>query len=99
MREMPDFNLFNLDFSNLAKLMSKGRVDTVYYKMYRVADKLTKEDFQRFKLEVLAKSDKFKDTSEFALTLSNFFNERIEFHMNEMKKLLEMSMKNQSKEK
>ena len=35
---MPDLNIFNLDFGNLAKLINKGRVDKVYYKMYKVAE-------------------------------------------------------------
>ena len=54
---MPDLNIFNLDFGNLAKLINKGRVDKVYYKMYKVADSLTREDFKKFQLELLSKSN------------------------------------------
>ncbi len=90
---MLDFNMFNLDFANLAKLMKNGRVDKVYYKMYRVADNLMREDFQRFQLGLL--KDYNMGTTELLDKLTDFFNGRIEYHMNEMKELLEMSMKNQ----
>ena len=96
---MPDLNIFNLDFGDLAKLISKGRVDKVYYKMYTVADRLSREEFNTFKLELLANTNKFKDVPELLITLTDFKKDRITFHMNEMKKLLEMSLKAQSKEK
>ena len=96
---MPDLNIFNLDFGNLAKSLNKGRIDKVYLKMYKVAQRLTSEDFKRFQLELLAKSNKFKDTRDLTMTLSDFFKDRIEFHMNEMKQLLEKSLKVQSKDK
>lgn len=41
--KMYDLNLF-LNFGDLAKLISKGRVDKVYYKMYKVADRLSREE-------------------------------------------------------
>lgn len=96
---MPDLNLFNLDFGNLAKLMNKGRVDKVYQKMWYVADRLSREEFNTFRLELLANANKLKSTSELITTLTDFKKDRITFHMNEMKQLLEMSLKTQSKEK
>jgi hypothetical protein len=96
---MPDLNIFNLDFGNLAKLMNKGRVDKVYQKMWYVADRLSREEFNTFRIELLANANKFKSTTELLTTLTDFKKDRITFHMNEMKKLLEMSLKSQSKEK
>ena len=96
---MPDLNIFNLDFGNLAKLLNQGRVDKVYYKMYKVADKLSREEFETWKYEYLATMNKRKDLSEQITTLTDFKKDRIAFHMNEMKQLLEMSLKAQSKEK
>ena len=95
---MYDLNLA-LDFGNLAKLINKGRIDKVYQKMWYVADKLSREEFQTFKFELLAQTDKIKDMSELITSLTDFKKDRITFHMNEMKKLLEMSLKVQSKEK
>ena len=96
---MPNLNIFNLDFGNLAKLVNKGRVDKVYQKMWYVADRLSREEFETFRLELLANSDKFNSTSELITSLTDFKKDRITFHMNEMKQLLEMSLKAQSKEK
>lgn len=88
-----------LDFGNLAKLMNKGRIDKVYKKMWYLADKLSREEFNTFKIELLANSTKYKTTSDLLNTLTDFKKDRIAFHMDEMKKLLEMSLKEQSKEK
>ncbi|RLF59243.1 MAG: hypothetical protein DRN27_03125 [Thermoplasmata archaeon] len=96
---MPDLNLFNFDFSDLAKLMNKGRVDKVYYKMYQVADKLSREEFDTFRIELLAKSHGFESTPELLTALTDFKKDRISFHMDEMKKLLEMSIETQSQKK
>ena len=96
---MSNLNIFNLDFGDLAKLMTKGRVDKVYQKMWYAADRLSREEFNTFKLELLASSNKLKTTSELITTLTDFKKDRITFHMNEMKKLLEMSLKAQLKEK
>lgn len=97
---MYDLNLA-LDFGNLAKLISKGRVDKVYYKMYKVADKLSRDEFEVFRLELLATIAKngTPSASDLITKLTDFKKERITFHMNEMKQLLEMSLKTQSKQK
>lgn len=95
---MPDLNIFKLDFGNLAKLISKGRVDKVYYKMYQVADRLSREEFEVFRLELLGTLVKegYPKASELIIKLTDFKKDRITFHMNEMKQLLEMSLKAQS---
>jgi len=90
----------SLDFGNLAKLISKGRVDKVYYKMYQVADRLSREEFEVFRLELIATITKngTPSASDLITKLTDFKKERITFHMNEMKQLLEMSLKAQSEE-
>ena len=95
---MSNLNIFNLDFGNLAKLINKGRVDKVYQKMWYVADRLSREEFETFRIELLANTRKFKNTSHLLTTLTDFKKDRITYHMNEMKKLLEMSLKAQLKE-
>ena len=50
-------------------------------------------------LTITAKANEFKTTSEFLLILTEFKNEKIKYHMKEMKQLLEVSLKSQSKGK
>ena len=48
---MPDLNIFNLDFGNLAKLLNRGRVDKVYNKMYVVAHDLSIHELKQYLIE------------------------------------------------
>lgn len=36
---MPDLNIFKIDFQNLVKLSQKGRIVSVYRRMYKEAEK------------------------------------------------------------
>jgi len=85
-----------IDLGNLTKLLNKGRIDKVYDKMYYVADKRAREETQTFLLELQAKVNEIKDPLHLITMISDFKKERISFHMNEMKQLLEISVKNQS---
>jgi len=94
---MYDLNL-SLDFGNLAKLMSKGRIDKVYFKMYAVAEKLTIQETKQFLLELTAKFYETNSNINLLTELTEFRKERISYHMNEMKQLLEKSLKALSEE-
>jgi len=99
-KKMPDLNIFNLDFGNLIKLMNKGRIDKVYKKMWHVADSLSKKELEIFiyELPVKAKAKEIKTRYDILSSVINFKKDRMDFHMNEMKQLLEMSLKIQSEE-
>ena len=94
-----DLNIFNLDFGNLAKLMNKGRVDKVYFKMYAVAEKLAIHETKKYLFELQAKISSIKSDMDLLTMITDYRKDRISFHMDEMKKLLEMSLKAQLKEK
>jgi len=96
---MPDVNIFKIDFQNLAKLMDKGRIDKVYNKMYDVADKLTRKETRIFILELQTKIDTIEEPAELIARISDFRKERLNHHMNEMKKLLEKSLEQSAKQK
>ena len=95
---MYDLNL-SLNFGDLAKLMNKGRVDKVYFKMYAVAEKLSVKEIKQFLLELTAKFYEINSNINLLTELTEFRKERISFHMNEMTQLLEKSLKAQLKEK
>jgi hypothetical protein len=77
-------NLFNFDLNNIIKLFKKGDIPKVYEKMYFVAEKLAWRDFHGYKTELF-----FNKTIRYM----DYVDERREYHMNEMKKLLRESMK------
>jgi len=45
---MPDLNIFKIDFQNLVKLSQKGRIISVYRRMYKEAEKLANKEFDLF---------------------------------------------------
>ncbi|MCK5261136.1 MAG: hypothetical protein KAJ44_03070 [Thermoplasmatales archaeon] len=95
---MPDLNIFNLDFGNLAKLLNQGRVDKVYNKMYTVAHDLSVHELKQYLTELRTKASSEKTGLKLLTLITDFKKERISFHMNEMKQLLDKSLKMQSKE-
>lgn len=88
--------IFNLDFSNLAKLMNKGRIDKVYKKMWHVAESLATKELRTFVYELPAREKEFETPSDILSSVINFKKDRIDYHMNQMKQLLEKSLKTQS---
>ena len=96
---MPDFNIFKLDFKHLAKLLEKGRVDVVYNKMYSVADRRSRDEIETYIYELRAKIHTIKSNADLLTKILDFRKERFEHHMNEMKQLLEMSLKESKSQK
>lgn len=96
---MPNLNIFNLDFGDLAKLLNRGRVDKVYFKMYAAAEDLAVHETKKFLLELQAKASSIQSPMELLMMITNYRKERLSFHMNEMKQLLDMSLKAKLKEK
>jgi len=96
---MPDLNIFNLDFGNLAEQLNKGRVGKVYFKMYAVAEKLAIHESKKFLIDLQAKASSIESGMELIMMVNNYQKERLTFHMNKMNQLLELSLKAQSKEK
>ena len=93
---MPDINIFKLDFKHLAKLLEKGRVDVVYNKMYKIADRRSRGEIEIYLYELMGKSHTIKSNADLLTKILDFRKERFEHHMNEMKQLLEMSLKEKS---
>ena len=96
---MSNLNIFNLDFGDLTKLMNKGRIDKVYNKMYYVAHDLSVHELKQYLIELQTKAPSERSGLKLLTMITDFKKERISFHMDEMKKLLEMSLKSKSKEK
>jgi len=96
---MPNLSLFNLDFGNLVKLLNRGRVYKAYNKMYVVAHDLSVHELKQYLIELHGRAPSEISGLKLVTLITDFKKERISFHMNEMKQLLEMSIKAQSKEK
>ena len=78
---MPDLNIFKIDFQNLVKLSQKGRIVSVYRRMYKEAEKLSNKEFDLFlRQEAIIKRESDVKTS-FELIMK-YRKDRIDFHMN-----------------
>ncbi|MFW5982933.1 MAG: hypothetical protein ACOCQ4_00380 [bacterium] len=81
-------NLFGIDINieNIVKLYEKGKIAKMYEQMYYTANKLAREDLNTFRIKTIFGR---KDPSEFI----EYLDERKEYHMREMKKLLDRKLK------
>lgn len=95
---MPDLNIFKIDFHNLAKLSREGKIVKVYRAMYNEADRLAIHEMKSFLAELATTKPETSAIKGIEM-ITNFKKERMAFHMDEMKKLLEISLKEQSKQK
>lgn len=91
---MVDINVIKL----LVRYTKKGQIDKAYSSMFKEADRLSALETKEL-LEHIGATLPDMDVITAINKLYNHKKERLEFHMNEMKKLLEMSLKAQSKEK
>lgn len=98
---MADFNVINLKI-DLRKAFDKGKIDQVYLKMYSQAEKIAQlETFNHAKRMDLERSVKPDKNTPIGILLGyksmeNYKKKRIEFHMNQMNKLLELYAKSKS---
>ena len=95
---MTDITLFSIDFKNLVKLFKKGKIPKVYSEMYSTAESIALHETEKFMNEIYLKNleNKInktpKDTFDYFSRIQKFREERIEFHLSKMFKLLEMSL-------
>ena len=92
---MTDLNLFKIDIENLAKLSQKGKIVKVYRAMYSEAERLAVKELRLF-IHELAVTKYNMDAIAGVELIFNYRKDRISYHMDEMKKLLEMSLKAKS---
>ncbi|MGV8168819.1 MAG: hypothetical protein ACP5N3_02075 [Candidatus Nanoarchaeia archaeon] len=101
-------SIFQVTINNIIKLFKKGNISDTYYKMYKRADKLAsyemnlrRDSFVREHI-IDMKSKDIKSPHEYMLAFEervlNYRDERLKYHMEEMKKLLELRLK-EEKEK
>jgi len=93
---MPDLNIFNINLQNLVKLYEKGRIVSVYHKMYKEAERLANKEFDLFMHEEFIRK-RGQDTLSVFESIIQYRKDRIEYHYNEMKQLFERSLKYKSK--
>lgn len=98
---------FHLHLGNILKGLRKGNIVKVYSKMYSLAENLASRETEKYLTESLSKievsqvgGDKWDNEAliKFVNNIWNFHNDRINHHMDEMKKLLVMSSKANVKE-
>jgi hypothetical protein len=94
---MPDLNIFKIDIGNLAKLSRKGKIVKVYRAMYREGERLAVKELKLFMSEMAVTKYNMSALKGVEM-IFNYRKDRIAYHMDEMKKLLEISLKEQSKE-
>ena len=95
---MLNLNIFNINFQNLVKLSQKGRIISVYRRMYKEAEKLANKEFDLFlRQEAILKRG--SDVKTWFESIMKYRKDRIDFHMNEMKKLLDKALEAELKKK
>jgi len=95
---MLDLNIFKIDFQNLVKLSQKGRIVSVYRRMNKEAEKLANKEFDLFlRQEAIIKRG--SDVKTWFELIMKYRKDRIDFHMNEMKKLLDKALEAELKKK
>lgn len=95
---MLNLNIFNINFQNLVKLSQKGRIISVYRRMHKEAEKLANKEFDLFlRQEAILKRG--SDVKTWFESIMKYRKDRIDFHMNEMKKLLDKALEAELKKK
>ena len=86
---------------NFVKLFNKGKIDRLYEKIYILAEKLALHEMKKkssiilHELEKKYKNERNDDIIlEYLKGISVYKDERIKFHMDEMKNWLELNLKN-----
>ena len=78
---MSDLNIFKIDFQNLVKLSQKGRIISVYRRMYKEAEKLANKEFDLFlRQEAIIKRE--SDVKTWFELIMKYRKDRIDFHIN-----------------
>jgi hypothetical protein len=100
---MPDFPIlkFNTLSLDLKKLFDKGQIDRLYEKMYRLAVKIAKEETERYILKINAEDEerevglrqKVSAERQSVTRIPNFTDKRIQFHLDNMFRLMELYVK------
>jgi len=95
------FHFENLFGDSLVKLFNRGQIDKAYKKMFDVAEEIsrkeTREYMEKLNHETLENNINKTNNSfkfDWLTKIDNYHNERREYHMNEMKKLLIEQIKN-----
>jgi len=95
---MPDISIFKIE--NLIKWSRKGKISKLYDTMYKEAEKIAAKETKKFIHELVATSPRGRPNNPFQTTkmLFDYHKKRLQFHIDRMEKLLEMSLKHQSEQ-
>ena len=90
-----DFNI-NFNLGGLAKLFKKGKIDDLYFKMYKLAEEIAIHETGQYYNKLLATKNESNKES-FIEKVHKNKQSRIKYHYEEMKKLLELYLKDELK--
>lgn len=92
-------NLINFNIKNMIKLFRQGKISKLYSEMYSIAEEFAIHEVNIKKGIIMQKLDKRLNPNEYfgkyIEKISDYRDKRLNYHMNEMKKLLEMGLKDE----
>jgi len=101
---MPDINIIKNLSLKFQKAFDRGEIDKLYTKMYETAESIAVQETKLYMQKLLLKwqeelglSDKDGETPQSEVRkMLDFRNSRIQFHLDQMYKLLELYAKSKS---
>jgi len=103
---MPDFPIIKIDklSFDLKKLFDKGQIDKLYEKIYRLSVKIAEEETERYITKIFVEDEerefgllpKLKPEKQSDTRIPKYTEKRIQFHLDQMYKLLELYAKSKS---
>jgi len=86
-----------IDFSNIVKLFRKGDIHKVYSKMFDTADFCAVEELKRYIPRLETKTNRnlmnHEDFIKFVDKIAKYRDQRFKYHMEQMKELLKIRLK------
>ena len=89
-----DFNIFKIKTKNLIKLFARGDISRLYEKMYSVAESIAAHETDRYtrrKLREFVRKNQSK--LEASKQIDKYRQQRLNFHLNQMYRLIELRAK------
>jgi hypothetical protein len=104
MGNMPDINIVKYLSVNIKKAFDKGEIDKVYRDMYVTAEKIANVEYNNYRIQFrqeyiekkMRLSSQNKDNELHLSNIYKYRNERIQFHLDQMYRLLELYAKSKS---
>lgn len=95
---LPDFNIAKFEIPvSIKKALNKGKIADSYKEMYLVADELATVDSTRFQIlktmeykDAIRQNANTESITEILVKVEHYKNERLDYHMQNMIRLLEI---------